>query len=212
MKNQCPALIVFLAFLYCSFSLRGQEVRLEDGDTFTYEFRGLSFERATPGASEQVSFAVNFGAADRIDRGEAVTFRLFENSPSEPPFYVVPFSFSESEPLDHADRVEFALIGRHWTDHQGVFQIEVNSGTMLVTSFRFTVTQEGDTFSGVFAVPEPSTVGLFIFGAVCLVGWFWVRGFGRRPWPGIARLIQKTAWKAPELQTLRRTCRLLGLR
>jgi hypothetical protein len=108
MKNQRPALVLFLAFLYCSFSLHGQ-VRLEDGDTFTYEFRGLSFERATPGASDQVSFAVNFGAADRLDRGEAVTFRLFENSPSESPFYVGPFSFSESEPLDHADMVNLVL-------------------------------------------------------------------------------------------------------
>lgn len=174
MKRFCFSVlcILFQAGLVVSAQETGR--RLAEGDRFSFEFPGLTFDRAAlPGSGDQASFRVNFGMVDKFDRGEVINFRLFEDSSFKSPFFELSYALGPAERLNQADSLEFGPAERRWSDLQGTIQIEMISGSVVVDSLSFSVIRGGERFTGVFAVPEPSPIAI---GAVA-VSIFWL---GRR--------------------------------
>jgi hypothetical protein len=137
----------------------GQGFLLTAGNTYTFEFTNLDFQGSSlTGPSTRIGLELlGFSGT------EALQFEAFENSSSESPIFSTNLIASVGSP-------DFTFAPA-WQDLQGVFQIDILSGSATLQGYFVSVTTtDGDFYSSKFnAVPEPPAISLIFLGSGVLI-------------------------------------------
>ena len=161
-----------VALLAASLPSLGQLV-LNAGDTYSYEFGTLPFNRRIVGepAANYGYFYFTFGAAT-FTTGDMIRLQFFENSLTESPIRTMDFTPSDGPTFG-------IYVGQGWQDIQGAFRITQLSGSETIDSINVQVVKSnGDStfnfYQQIFTpVPEPSAITLFAIAGTTLLGWRW---------------------------------------
>jgi len=171
--------------LVLSPSLVEAGLTLSGGQSFEYEFSSIF--STTPFSDDPFVFAGFSVSGDILTDGEALIFAVFEDSTDQVPIRSGTFEGVSTVPsgggLGGGGFLTSVALAP-WQDLQGIFKVEVTSGTIELSSFNAATVIGGDYYEQTYVIPEPNSVSLLLLGT----GIFYLRRkrFSNQP-SGVAR-------------------------
>jgi hypothetical protein len=162
-------LLSAMLLLCASAPLRGQLV-LNGGQTFSYQFETLPFNRLIVGQP-----AANYGYFylaihdSTFTAGDSLRLEFFENSFLDSPIRTMEFTSSDTPPIG-------IYVGQAWQDIQGAFRITQLTGSTTIDSINVQATRMNPDLSFNFyqqilnPAPEPSALIFFLVAAAAGLG------------------------------------------
>jgi hypothetical protein len=145
---------------------------LTQGQSFEFEFN--SIEETAPFSVDLAFAYAGFSLGiNKLTDGESVIFSVYEDSTSQPAIRSETFDGISVITLGPQLEISGGMGGRGfltsvalapWHDLQGVFKVEVVSGTIELSSFHASTVIGGNYYKQTYAVPEPNSVALVFLG------------------------------------------------
>ncbi|MCF7864437.1 MAG: PEP-CTERM sorting domain-containing protein [Kiritimatiellales bacterium] len=161
-KNRLISIIIMIATSPC-ISIAG--LVLSSGQSFEYEFH--SIYSTTPFSDDPFAYArFNLGS-DSLSEGDSMVFSVFEDNTNQPAIRSETITYLPDLlpwPIGSGE-FETSVAEAPWQDHQGIFRIEVISGTIELDSFESSTVNGGNYYHQIYVIPEPHSVALLFIGS-----------------------------------------------
>ncbi len=164
-------LVVLLAYLTFTNQVVADGVLLRAGDSYTFEFKSIEYQRpAQPRdflQSSSAQFLASFTPSS-LSLGDSVMLEAFPTALSDVPVSAM-FAFPEDPNMGFRAALFWFGSTPFWPDLQGFGRVTMLTGDAELNGFGVRQVVNGSFYEQVFPVPEPSTHSMFCLGMLASI-------------------------------------------